>query len=389
MKTKILILVRRLDRGGAEMLEARLAAALASLGYDTYLGAQYSDDHFEGKQKAQDWKTKGVCEVFFLDSNRAGGVFKAMIRLIRWQHRFKFDVIISSNTGLATITSFVRWFYKFIHITAFHDYLTVTRLKSPRLWVWRYLLRKVDHAYSITGYVRDNMISFVPSLKKKITVVYNSLPDKLPVIEMETDIRRELGLSRESKLILYVGRLHYRKGLDLIIDYIGKQLDSLNANLLIMGEPIDARNLESGKMNYRATLLQKSEETGMASRIHFLGYRKDVFSIMKQADVLMHLARHEGFGLIFIEAFLARIPVVASNVGGIPEVMDQTTYPTFDLSAQKDILRETARLLQLTPEQRKQHTERAFHRVPFFTDKRRATDVDQLIKKLMANGKGI
>jgi glycosyltransferase involved in cell wall biosynthesis len=63
---------------------------------------------------------------------------------------------------------------------------------------------------------------------------------------------------------------------------------------------------------------------GLNDRVKFIGYRKDVPRIMASADLLVHPTTTEGFGLTLVEAMAAGLPVVATNVEGIPEVVDGT-----------------------------------------------------------------
>ncbi len=59
-------------------------------------------------------------------------------------------------------------------------------------------------------------------------------------------------------------------------------------------------------------------------RVKFLSFRTDIPRLMASADVLVHPTRNEGFGLVLAEAMAAGLPVVASNVEGIPEVLEGT-----------------------------------------------------------------
>ncbi|MBK7967004.1 MAG: glycosyltransferase family 4 protein [Bacteroidetes bacterium] len=68
------------------------------------------------------------------------------------------------------------------------------------------------------------------------------------------------------------------------------------------------------------------EENNLSSRIHLIGFRKDITKVMKSLDVFLITSKTEGLGTIVLEAFAAGIPVVATHAGGIPElVSDQVT----------------------------------------------------------------
>lgn len=381
----VLILVRRLDRGGAELLECRLAVQLDRLGYKVFLGAQYGLNDFSGQSMSFEWKRKGVQDVLFLNSKGFLGIVFSIIKVIKWQRLFRFQAIISTNTGLQSLIGIASFFIKIHHVAAFHDYLTPERSSSIRIKLWRRLITRIDAGYAITNYVKQNLCSEIQGLKDKIKVVHNSL-DLSKIINRENGnlkLRNELNVPNERKLILYLGRLNYRKGLDIVLDYLGSSLDKWNASIVIAGDSIDSRNLDFGKFDFQSVLDKKIKDLRIEKRVHFLGFRDDVFDVMLQSDVLVHLARHEGFGLILVEALAARLPVVASNVGGMPEVLDSTGYQTFDLLTASKIVREVESLLFMSNVEKEKLTNKGLERLHYFNDERRARDIHSLLQGLM------
>jgi glycosyltransferase involved in cell wall biosynthesis len=69
---------------------------------------------------------------------------------------------------------------------------------------------------------------------------------------------------------------------------------------------------------------QAIADAGLTNRVRFLGRREDVPRLMASSDILVHPSRIEGFGLVLAEAMAAGLPIVASNVEGIPEVLEGT-----------------------------------------------------------------
>ena len=82
----------------------------------------------------------------------------------------------------------------------------------------------------------------------------------------------------------------------------------------------------AGSGNEKEFIEKFIEENKLSTRIHLLGFRKDVAMVMKSLDVFLITSKTEGLGTIVLEAFAAGIPVVATRAGGIPElVIDQVT----------------------------------------------------------------
>ena len=85
----------------------------------------------------------------------------------------------------------------------------------------------------------------------------------------------------------------------------------VTAHLLMVGDgpDLDAR-------------LALARELGLEARVHFLGEQDQVLPLLSIADVFLLPSAQESFGLAALEAMACEVPVVASNVGGLPEVID-------------------------------------------------------------------
>ena len=108
-------------------------------------------------------------------------------------------------------------------------------------------------------------------------------------------------------LLCVAARLHPTKGVDVAL----RALALLpGAHLAVLGEGAE-----------RAALETLASQLAIADRVHFLGYRSDFAAIVAAADALLVPSRAEGFGLAALEAMAQGVPVAASRVGGLPEVV--------------------------------------------------------------------
>lgn len=165
-----------------------------------------------------------------------------------------------------------------------------------RIWI-----RRSDATIAISG----SLAEFVErwSGVRPETVLYG-----LPAGSPPGAVPRAAGLRR----LLAVGRLERQKGFDLLIEAMGIARDrGAHVVLRIAGEGTQRPELE-----------QLIRARGLGDRIELLGQRTDVPALMREADVLVHPARWEGFGLVLLEAMREGMAIVASATGAIPEVVE-------------------------------------------------------------------
>jgi glycosyltransferase involved in cell wall biosynthesis len=119
--------------------------------------------------------------------------------------------------------------------------------------------------------------------------------------------RAALGIPAGAKLLLALGRLHTNKAFDVLIRALARLPGT---HLLIAGEGPE-----------RAALEDLARREGVADRLHLPGWRTDTAALIAAADILVCPSRHEPLGNVVIEAFGARIPVVAAASAGPKELI--------------------------------------------------------------------
>ncbi len=109
-------------------------------------------------------------------------------------------------------------------------------------------------------------------------------------------------------LLLAAGRLHVNKGFDVLLKALTQLPDAI---LWLAGAGPEEQNLK-----------QQCRELGLTGRVRFLGWRTDVTSLMKTADVFVCPSRHEGLGSIVMESWAHDCPIVATDSQGPGEVIE-------------------------------------------------------------------
>lgn len=125
-------------------------------------------------------------------------------------------------------------------------------------------------------------------------------------------LRTALGIAPDEFLVGAVSRLVPLKGLKHFVE----------AATIVARDLPEARFLVVGDGPERAALEAAARAAGVDQRMVFLGYRQHVGDVLDALDLFVSPSLAEGLGLSIVEAMLLNVPVVASNVGGIPEVLD-------------------------------------------------------------------
>ncbi len=241
-------------------------------------------------------KDKGI-DFVFIDEER---IFWSALRIRRFLKRNNIDVIHTHHSKGHTIGLLSVSFRK-------KEKLVVQRsVLFPTTNVFKYLNPRVDLFIANSKAVKEVMRKHFVN-PKKIEVLYSAVDEnKLKGIERD-EVRREYGL--EGNVFGVVGNYSSFKGHDIALEAF-KKLNLKNSMLVLVG-----RDTEK--------LKKVAKELKIESRVRILGFRKDAYKIIAGLDLLLIPSLRESFPNVAIEAFLLKVPVVGTNVGGIPELLGE------------------------------------------------------------------
>jgi len=145
---------------------------------------------------------------------------------------------------------------------------------------------------------------------KSVATIHS--PIVLPESDGQCSVRQELGLPDNALVVGCVAVMRAEKGhADLIDAFHQIQATFPQAHLVLAGDgmPVFER------------LKAQVESLGLASRVHFLGRRHDIGNVLQAFDVFALPTHREAFGTAFVEAAAMGVPVIGTDVGGVPETM--------------------------------------------------------------------
>lgn len=198
-------------------------------------------------------------------------------------------------------------------------------------------LRGAHHVIAVSADLRDKLLDALGLPPARVTVIGNGVdPDRFHPMDRRR-VLSELGLpDTATRRVLAVARLSPEKGLDTLI----RAASAL---------PADVECLIVGDGPSRSRLTRLARQTGVLARVRFVGERdsSEIANWLNAADLLCCPSRREGCPNVVLEAMACGLPVVASRVGGIPDLVRHDALgvlvPPHDAGALAEALREALR----------------------------------------------
>ncbi len=241
---------------------------------------------------------------------RNGYDLKHAKALYQWLRQHKPAVV---HTHLFTADAWGRTFAWLARVPGIFSTVHSTNAWKTKLhlYVDQILSRISDAVIACTDEVK-NTLSMQGIPDKKLVSIANGVDLKRIDSTQQAEIREELGIEKNVPIFALVGRLHEAKGhSDLIpvLDELSQQ--GLKYSCLFVGEG-----------DLKDTLTVAVNERGLEKNVFFTGFRRDVIGIMKAVDFLIMPSRWEGLPISLLESMACGSPVLASRVGGIPDVIN-------------------------------------------------------------------
>jgi glycosyltransferase involved in cell wall biosynthesis len=203
-------------------------------------------------------------------------------------------------------------------VHTFHGHVLHGYYGPVKNWLMRRMERSLakltDQLVTVSEQVKRDLVGYRVAAEEKIAVIPLGI-DLEPFLRSHAHkgvFRRELGLSGGGKLVGIVGRLFPIKNHRLF----------LQAAALVAAQQATVRFVIVGDGVLRGAMEQEAREMGIADRVLFTGWRHDLPAIYADLDILVVSSDNEGTPVSAIEAMAAGCPVVATRVGGLPDLID-------------------------------------------------------------------
>jgi glycosyltransferase involved in cell wall biosynthesis len=308
-KVRILHIIASPGIGGAERLLLALAGALNRQRFELviamFVGVDLKRDVLWNEAK----NLPVVLEPVTIRSSFDWRQLWALYSIVRRHrphvihtHGYKTNILgllFARLCGAAIISTVHGWLHADRKITLFLDRLNRCCLK--------HFSRVIAVSHEIRSGLEQSGIPphRIEVLKNIPTLAETGIGDR-------KTLKRRLGLSADAPIIGFVGRLEKVKG---ISQFVQAALD-----LLAMGR--DVHFLVIGDGSERAAMEEMTRASGAGARFHFLGFLSDPGDAFRSLDIYVLSSLSEGIPLTLLEAMHMEIPVIATAVGGVPEVIN-------------------------------------------------------------------
>jgi len=267
----------------------------------------------EGGEIGEELKREGTPITFFGDGRfNPISIFKFM-KAIR---RDKIDVLHLQAFGASTFGRIAGLLTRTPTIVHSHACYTYEKRGYPLYvkYIDRLLAPFTDRAIAISQSVKDFCVNYQGFKPEQVQVVHNPVPQCTRGTRSAEDLRRlrsEYRLEDDVPVAGAITRFYPVKGTHYLIEAFAQVVQALpRARLLLVGDGPD-----------RAALERQARELGIAEQVTFAGFERDVEAHLQLCWVSVVPSIEEGLGLAAIESMAAGVPVVASRVGGLPEVV--------------------------------------------------------------------
>ncbi len=224
----------------------------------------------------------------------------------------------------------------------------------PHIQTYRLINRWVDRIVVVSESVKQMIMATEKIPAEKIQVIYNGIeiPKTIETISNSEAIKKELNIKSQEIVLVYVATLKEVKGHMFLLEAMSELIQQYTSmKLLLIGED---------RMN--GALQERTKQLGLDSHVNFLGKRTDTLRILSVADITLLPSLSEGLSNALLEYMTAAKPVIATSVGGNPEVV-QNNYTGFLVPPQNaQAIKEALLKLLTDPEKRRVFGSNGFKR---------------------------
>lgn len=256
----------------------------------------------------------------------AAGALQAMATDLRMAAALEGTTLVHSHTWYANLGGHLsKLLYDIPHVMTSHSLEPLRPWKADQLgggyslssFAERTAIEAADAVIAVSSSMAEDIRRVYPHIdESRVVVIYNGIDVTEYRRESQLDVLTQFGIDPERPAVIWIGRVTAQKGIRHLLDMA--ELIDADAQLIFLAGAPDTAALGQ-EMEARAADLMARREG-----VHWIAgmlARGDVIQLLSHASVFVCPSVYEPFGLINLEAMACGLPVVATAVGGIPEIV--------------------------------------------------------------------
>ncbi len=250
-------------------------------------------------------------------------VLRTLMHLVQEQ---RIDIVHAHDYRSDILTAALGRFTDVATMTTIHGWITNTRKRRAYVWLSQRALPLLDRVVAVSNQTRARVLAAgVP--EAKLVVIHNAIVTQNydPSGFTRGAFRRSLGIPDSAFLVGNIGRLSPEKG----------QVDFLRAGATLAARHPRSTFVLVGDGPDRERLAREAERLRIGKRVFFTGHLDDVRPALRDMDALALTSYTEGFPNVLLESLCMDTPVLASDVGGVAEIVEH--YRTGMLVQPRDV----------------------------------------------------
>jgi len=315
----ILFLGTQMAVGGAQRVLLDHARWFYDQGYAVTVAFFYDKEGLRDQ-----WKQKHPFPIIDLGAQQSGEVwevnfgllFRSLIKLWVLMRRVRFDIVETFTLDCNLLAIPIAWLARIpVRIATHHG-----QIEGMSIWM-RYF-----HGLFVNIGLATKLVAVSEGVRRLAIDVEHITADRITVIQNGVDqtrlrehrhvvlvcLQNELNLNVDACLVLTVGRLTVQKGHQYLLDAVPAVLDQFPNTVFAI----------AGDGYLRTSLGEKISRLGLDKSVLLLGNRLDIPQLLSAADVFVLPSLSEGLPLALLEAMRAGLPVVATSVEGVDEIIE-------------------------------------------------------------------
>ena len=318
-RIKILHIITRLDPGGSSTNTIETVARLVPSRFVVFLLCGLTQDP-DGRIEAS-LRSRGIRYRFLNDLRRAISPWhdlRAFISLYCFMRKERFDIVHTHSSKAGILGRWAAWLAgvrRIIHTPHGHVFYGYFGRMPTLVFIWleRFTALITEKIVTLTDRGSAEHVAFrIASASKFVTICSGiEVPSTLPSNDEIVAIRREWHLPAGACVFGTVARLEPVKGITYLVDAMARAAcQQSDIRLVIIGDGDERLMLE-----------EKCNRLGVRDLVVFLGFRDDAARLIAGMDVFVLPSLNEGMGRVVLEAMALAKPVIATRVGGLPELV--------------------------------------------------------------------